>query len=146
MDYEFNKTQKILKDEAHRFLAKECPSDFVREMAEDESGYSRRMWQKMAELDWMGVMVPEQYDGMGGSFLDLTVLLSEMGYNCMPGPYFATVALGCLFILEAANETQKTEILPALGRGEEMLSVAWVEFDGTYQPDGIKMSAELQNE
>ena len=146
MDYEFNKTQKILKDEAHRFLGRECPSDFVREMAEDESGYSRKMWQKMAELDWMGIMVPEHYDGMGGSFLDMTVLLSEMGYHCMPGPFFATVVLGGLTILETANEAQKMDILPGLCRGEQLLSVAWVESDGTYDPGGIKMTAEIQGE
>lgn len=146
MDYEFNKTQKILKDEAHRFLGRECPSDFVREMAEDESGYSRKMWQKMAELDWMGIMVPEHYDGMGGSFLDMTALLSEMGYHCMPGPFFATVVLGGLTILETANEAQKMDILPGLCRGEQLLSVAWVESDGTYDPGGIKMTAEIQGE
>jgi alkylation response protein AidB-like acyl-CoA dehydrogenase len=146
MDYEFNKTQKILKDEAHRFLARECPSDFVREMAEDESGYSRKMWQKMADLDWMGIVIPEQYDGMGGSFLDLAVLLSEMGYFCMPGPYFASVVLGGLTILEAANDAQKAELLPAMSRGEQLLSVAWLESDATYDPAGIRMTAEKQGE
>jgi alkylation response protein AidB-like acyl-CoA dehydrogenase len=146
MDYELNKTQKILKDEAHRFLAKECPSDFVREMAADESGYSDKLWQKMAQLDWMGIMVPEQYDGMGGNFLDLTVLLSEMGYHCMAGPYFATVVLGGLVILEAANDAQKADILPALCRGEQLLTLAWVESDGTYVPDGIKLTAVLEGD
>ncbi len=146
MDYELNKTQKILKDEAHRFLAKECPSDSVREMATDESGYSDKIWQKMAQLDWMGIMVPEQYDGMGGNFLDLAVLLSEMGYHCMPGPYFATVVLGGLAILEAANDVQKADILPALCRGEQRLTVAWVESEGTYVPDGIKLTAVLEGE
>lgn len=146
MNYEFNQTQKILKDEAHRFLAKECPSDFVRAMAEDDNGYSRDIWQKMAELDWMGIMIPEQFGGMGGSFLDLTVLLSEMGYHCMPGPYFATVVLGGLTILEAANDAQKNEILPALCRGEQLLSVAWVESEGTYDPEGIKLTAEKQGD
>ena len=146
MDYEFSKTQKILKDEAHRFLAKECPSDVVREMAEDEIGYSRDMWQKMAELDWMGIMVPEQYDGMGGSFLDMAALLSEMGYHCMQGPYFATVVMGGLCILEAANDAQKADILPPICRGERLLSVAWVESDGTYNPEGISMTAELQGD
>jgi len=146
MDYELNKTQKILKDEAHRFLAKECPSDFVREMAEDETGYSGKLWQKMAQLDWMGIMVPEQYDGMQGNFLDLAVLLYEMGYHCMPGPYFATVVLGGLTILEAANDAQKTDILPALCRGEQLLTVAWLESDGTYAPDGIKLTAVLEGQ
>lgn len=92
----------------------------------------------------MGIMIPEQYEGMGGSFLDLTVLLSEMGYHCMPGPYFATVVLGGLTILEAANADQKKDILPALCRGEQLLSVAWVESEGTYDPAGIKLTAAKQ--
>lgn len=146
MNYDLNKTQKILKDEAHRFLAKECPSDFVRAMVEDETGYSAKLWQKMADLDWMGIMIPEQYGGMGGTFLDLTILLSEMGYHCMPGPFFATVVLGGLTILEAASDAQKTDILPALARGEQLLSAAWVESDGTYDPAGIKLTATLQGE
>lgn len=146
MNYDLNKTQKILKDEAHRFLSRECPSDFVREMADDPSGYSEKLWHKMAELGWMGVLIPEQYDGMGGSFLDLTVLLTEMGYYCMPGPFFSTVVLGGLTILQAASEAQKADILPALCRGEKLLSLAWVEQDGTYVPQGIKLEAALQGE
>ena len=146
MNYDFDKTEKILKDEAHRFLTRECPSDFVREMADDETGYSRKLWHKMADLGWMGVLIPEQYDGMGGSFLELTVLLSEMGYHCMPGPFFSTVVLGGLTILEAASEAHKADILPALSRGEQLLSLAWVEQDGTYVPESIKLAAAKQGE
>jgi alkylation response protein AidB-like acyl-CoA dehydrogenase len=146
MDYDLNKTQTILKDEAHRFLAKECPSDFVREMAEDKTGYSKELWQKMAELDWMGVLIPEQYGGMGGNFLDLTVLLSEMGYSCLPGPFFSCIVLGGLTILEAGSDSQKADVLPALSRGEQILSLAWLEQDGTYVPGGIKLAANLNGE
>jgi alkylation response protein AidB-like acyl-CoA dehydrogenase len=146
MNYDLNKTQTILKDEAHRFLAKECPSDFVREMAEEQTGYSKELWQKMAELDWMGVLIPEQYDGMGGNFLDLTVLLSEMGYSCLPGPFFSCVVLGGLTILEAGSDSQKADVLPALSRGEQILSLAWVEQDGTYVPGGIKLAANLNGD
>lgn len=146
MDYDLNKTQTILKDEAHRFLAKECPSDFVREIAEDKTGYSKELWQKMAELDWMGVLIPEQYGGMGGNFLDLTVLLSEMGYSCLPGPFFSCIVLGGLTILEAGSDSQKADVLPALYRGEQILSLAWLEQDGTYVPGGIKLAANLNGE
>jgi alkylation response protein AidB-like acyl-CoA dehydrogenase len=83
---------------------------------------------------------------MGGSFLDLTVLLSEMGYYCMPGPFFSTVVLGGLAILEAATKAQKAHILPALSLGKKILSLAWVEQDGTYVPEGIKLSAALQGQ
>jgi alkylation response protein AidB-like acyl-CoA dehydrogenase len=146
MNYDLDKTQIILKDEAHRFLAKECPSDFVREMADDETGHSTTLWQKMAALDWMSVLIPEKYDGMDGSFLDLSVLLSEMGYFCLPGPFFASVVLGGLTILEAASEVQKADILPVLARGERIITLAWVEQDGTYVREGIKLAATSQGQ
>jgi alkylation response protein AidB-like acyl-CoA dehydrogenase len=144
MDYDFNKSQKILKDEAHRFLSRECTSDFVREMAENENGYSRKIWKKMADIDWMGVLIPEEYGGMEGGFLDLTALLSEMGFYLLPGPYFTNVVLGGLTMLEAASDDQKMNILPAFCRGEQLLSVAWVESDGIYSPAGIHLTAEKQ--
>lgn len=146
MNYDLDKSQNLLKDEAHKFLAKECPSDFVRQMAADEDGFSEQIWHKMAKLDWMGLLVPEKFGGLGGNFIDLAVLLSAMGYHCLPGPFFSAVVLGGLVILEAANDTQKADILPALSEGKRLLTLAWVEQDGTYIPEGIKMTAAPQGE
>ena len=88
MEYKLSSEQKILRESAHKFLAKECTSDFVREMAVDQKGFSDALWDKMAELGWMSLLIPEEYNGSGVNFVDLTVLLSEMGQVCLPGPFF----------------------------------------------------------
>ena len=146
MDYDFTAEQNILKESAHKFLGKECTSDFVREMADNETGFAPELWDKMAELGWMSLLIPEKYDGSGVCFLDLSIVLSEMGYYCLPGPFFSTVVQGGLTILEAGNDTQKAEILPKVATGKRKLSLAWMEEDGIYTPDGINLTADLKDD
>ena len=145
MDYDFNSGQNILKETAHKLLRKECTSEFVRAMAADETGFSSELWAKMAELGWMSLLIPEAYGGSGVSFLDLSVLLTEMGYYLLPGPFFSTVVQGGLTVLEAGNETQKARLLPDIADGKQKLTLAWIEEDGLYAPEGIKLQAEHQN-
>ena len=58
MDFNFTEEQKILKETARSFLAAECPSSFALKMEEDERGYTPELWQKMADLGWMGLIIP----------------------------------------------------------------------------------------
>jgi len=58
MNYDLNEEQNMLKESAHKFLAEECPSELVRALAEDEKGFTPELWHKMAELGWMGLLVP----------------------------------------------------------------------------------------
>ena len=64
MDFELNEKQEMLEKTARDFLENECPSSLVREMEEDEKGYSPELWRKMAVLGWMGLVLPEKYGGM----------------------------------------------------------------------------------
>ena len=100
MDFSISEEQEIIKETARNFLTNECPSSYVKEMAKDDTGYSPELWNKMAELGWMGFMFPETYGGMGGSILDMAVLMEEMGRFSLPGPFFSTVILGGLMLLE----------------------------------------------
>jgi alkylation response protein AidB-like acyl-CoA dehydrogenase len=145
MKYDLNEEQSMLRDSAHKFLAEECPSEFVRRMAEDEKGFTTELWRKMAELGWMGLAIPEEYGGSGMSFLELAVLVSEMGYYCLPGPFFSDVVLGGLTVLEAGREEQKADVLPALVAGDRILTLALLEQDGRYLPGGIRLSARRQD-
>ena len=142
MNYDLSEEQNIIKTSANKFLSKECPSEFVREMAEDKKGFTSELWKGMAELGWMSLLIPEKYEGFGGSFLDLAVLLSEMGYFCLPGPFFSSTVLAGLTLLEAGSEARRAEILPHLAEGKRLLTLAWVEEDGTYAPEGIKLAAQ----
>lgn len=141
MNYDLSEEQTIIKDTAHKFLSKECPGEFVRAMVDDQRGYTPELWRGMTELGWMGLLVPEIYGGFEGNFLDLTVVLAEMGYFATPGPFFSTVVLGGLLVLEAANDAQKEEILPGLCSGERIVTLAWMENEGIFTPEGINLSA-----
>jgi len=119
--------QEMIKKTARDFLADKCPKTFVKQMEESETGYSRELWQEMAELGWVGLALPEKYGGGDMNFLDLAVLLEEMGRACLPGPFFSTVVLGGLPILDVGSEGQKQEYLPKLIRGEEIFTLALTE-------------------
>jgi alkylation response protein AidB-like acyl-CoA dehydrogenase len=80
------------------------------------------------------------------SFLDLAIILTEMGYFCVPGPFFSTVVLGGLTVLEAGNEEQKARILPEVAAGNRLLTLAWMEEEGTSSPEGITLRGEAGND
>lgn len=142
MDFNFTDEQNMLRESARGFCEKMSPMDFVLEMEKDEKGYTPELWNAMAELGWMGLIIPEEYGGIGLGFLDLIVLLEEMGRMCVPGPYFSTVICGALAIMNAGNEDQKKEYLPRIADGELVLSLALTEPGMTrYNPAHISVSA-----
>ena len=141
MEFSFTEEQKLIKDAARDFLEKECPSDLVREMEEDDRGYSLELWRKMAELGWLGLILPAKYGGSEGDFLDLVVLLEEMGRYLAPVPFLPTVILGGLSILAAGTEKQKQEVLPKIAKGEFILSMAFTEPEPIYGAAGINLRA-----
>jgi alkylation response protein AidB-like acyl-CoA dehydrogenase len=119
--------QEMLKKTARDFLADKCSKKSVKQMEESETGYSRELWQEIAELGWMGLAFPEKYGGGGMNFLDLAVLLEEIGRACLPSPFFSTVVLWGLPILDFGSEEQKQEYLPKLIRGEKIFTLALTE-------------------
>ena len=140
MDLRFTETQEILKKMARDFLTTECPKTMVRKLEQSEQGYSPELWKKMAELGWMGLIIPEEYGGMGYTFQDLVVLLEEIGRNILPGPFIATIT-STFPILEAGNEEQKKELLPKIAQGELILTTALLEGEGVFDASGIAVKA-----
>jgi alkylation response protein AidB-like acyl-CoA dehydrogenase len=141
MDFDLTEGQEMLRETARDFLTAACPTSLVREMAEDEKGHPLQLWQKMAQVGWMGMIIPEEYGGAGAGFLDFIVLLEEMGRACLPGPFFSTVVLGGLTILEAGSEEQKEELLPRLAEGGLLVTLALTEPSATYSAEGIQTKA-----
>jgi alkylation response protein AidB-like acyl-CoA dehydrogenase len=141
MDFALSEQQEMLRNTARDFLAKECPKSLVREMEQDEKGYSPELWKKMAELGWMGLVFPEAYGGSGLSSLDFTTLLEEMGRALVPGPFLSTVVCGGLTILRWGSEEQKRELLPRIAKGELILSLALTEASASYDAADITVRA-----
>jgi alkylation response protein AidB-like acyl-CoA dehydrogenase len=127
----------MLREAARDFLTKKFPKKVVREFEESETGYSPEIWKEMAELGWTGLVFPEKYGGAGMTFLDLAVLLEEMGRACLPGPFFSTVILGALPVLDFGNEDQKQRYLPRIARGELIFTLALTEDNARYDAGGI---------
>ena len=145
MDFGLSEEQEMLKELARDFLQKECPKRLVRQLDESDEGYSSELWHKMAELGWMGLVFPEKYGGSERNFLDLTILLEEMGYNIVPGPFFSTVVLGGLTVLTAGSKEQKMEFLPKIASGEMILSLALTEPTASYDAASVKTKAIARN-
>ena len=141
MEFILNEEQEMLKTMARDFLAKECPKTLVRELMEDETGHSTELWKKMAEVGWLGLIFPEEYGGSAMNFRDLTILCEEMGRAMLPGPFFSTLLLAGLPILNAGTEEQKKEYLPKIANGEAVFTLAVLEEDGDLWPEGIKLKA-----
>ncbi len=142
MDFKLSEDQEMLRSLARDFLTKECPKAKVRELENDEKGYDPRMWQKMAELGWLGLVFPENYGGTGGTFLDLVLLMEEIGKNILPGPFFSTTVCA-LPILEYGNEWQKAKFLPQVANGTAIWALAVIETLGGYKASEIKASARV---
>jgi alkylation response protein AidB-like acyl-CoA dehydrogenase len=119
--------QEMLKKTARDFLADKCSKKFIKQMEESETGYSGELWEEMAELGWTGLAFPGEYGGGDMNFLDLAVLLEEMGRACLPSPFFSTVVLGGLPILDLGSDEQKQEYLPKIIHGEKIFTLALTE-------------------
>ena len=142
MDFGFSQEQDLLRQTTRTFLDKECPSTFVRRMLDEPAGATDDFWQKLAELGWLGLIYPEAYGGAGLGFVDLTVVLEEMGRVVMPGPYFSTVLLGGLALREAGSEAQKGEWLPKIASGEARATLAFLEETPGWNAAAIQLAAK----
>jgi len=145
VDPRLSEEQEILRKSARDFLTDKCPISLVREMAEDDKGYSPELWKEMADLGWMGLVFPEEYGGGDMSFLDLAVLLEETGRVLLPGPFFSTVILGGLPILDIGSDEQKQKYLPMIISGKAIFTIALTEPNGTYNAASIKVKATAEN-
>ncbi len=146
MDLGLSEIQQMLKNSAQEFLSQECPLTLVRELEEDPRGYTEELWRQIVSLGWTGLPFPEEYGGTGGSFLDLSVLLEEMGKALVPGPFFSTVVLGGLTVMDAGNEEQRRQILTDVCNGQIRLTMALTEPSATYEAWGVETTATRQGE
>jgi 3-oxocholest-4-en-26-oyl-CoA dehydrogenase beta subunit len=136
MEFTLNEEQEMLKKSARDFLKNECGKKVLEELEESETGFSRTLWEAMAGLGWMGIIVPEAYDGVGLSLLDLGVLFEEVGRAALNGPMLVTV-MGTLAILEGGSDELKAKLLPQVVSGQRVLTFAMEEPEVAYDPSCV---------
>ncbi len=140
MDFGFSEEQEMLRQSARNLLEKECPPSVVRKLMEDERGYSLELWKQMAALGWMGLVIPEACGGAGLTYVDLVVVLEEMGRVLLPSPFIWTVLFGEA-IKRAGSEAQRRELLPKVASGDLVGALAYMEPSGAWDAAGITMPA-----
>jgi alkylation response protein AidB-like acyl-CoA dehydrogenase len=141
LDFGFSEEQEMLRDAAKRFLADNCPTTFVRKQMADATAHDKEFWKKLVGLGWPGLLIPEQYGGQGGSFLDMTVIIEEAGKALLPGPFFTQALLAAPIALEGGSDQMKKDILPRMAKGEFIGTVAIAEAPGRFDADGIQLKA-----
>ena len=140
MDFDLSKPQKLLKDSARDFLARECKSERVRELMETDTAHDDKLWRAIADQGWLGLVVAEEYGGLGLGLVELAVVAEEMGRACLPGAFISTVFAAAL-IERAGSLEQRAKYLAPVAAGELRATVAFLEEAANWDLDGVKLEA-----
>ena len=130
MNFEFSEDQKLLKEQANGFLRDNCPPSSVRKILESGETHDAELWRKIAEMGWTATVIPEEYGGLGLSYLELAVIAEELGRAVAPVPFSSSVYLATEALLLAGSEAQKEAWLPRLAAGEVIGTLAMSEGHG----------------
>jgi alkylation response protein AidB-like acyl-CoA dehydrogenase len=138
MNFGFTEEQELLRAEVRRFLDQNCPLDEVRKIAETPEGHSRSLWERIAELGWVGLVLPDAHGGAGLGWVDLVVVLEETGRTLFPSPLVATV-LAATAIERGGSAEQQARWLPGLADGSCIGAPAVLEASDRLDPAGIAL-------
>lgn len=142
MNFEFNEEQDMLRDQARGFLAEHCPPQTVRDILEGEASYDAGLWKKVADMGWTATVIPEEYGGLGLSYLELVVISEELGRVTAPIPFSSSVYLATEALLAWGTEDQKTKWLPQLASGEAIGTLAVAEGQGQPSPGTLSTAVD----
>lgn len=141
MNFEFSTEQKMLGEQARKFLQENCSSREVRKILDSPEPYHQELWRGTAKLGWMGTAIPESYGGLGAGYLELCVLAEELGRALAPIPFSSSVYLAAEALLLAGTDAQKQRWLPRLASGEAIGTLAIAEGSGSASLKSIQTRA-----
>lgn len=118
MNLDFSDDQKYLQEEARKFFDKEGGLGNARKVMDESQDADHELWNKIVELGWTAIRVPEAYDGLGLGHLELCVVAEELGRSLAPVPFSSSVYFFTEALIKYGNEDMKTELLPKLVSGE----------------------------
>lgn len=127
MNFEFSEDQLLIRDQARIFLRQECPTAMVREVLDSSAPFDRELWQKVVDLGWTAMTIPESYGGLGLGYLELCVIAEELGRALAPVPFSSSVYLATEALKSWGTEEQKQHYLPKLAAGELIGTLAMSE-------------------
>ena len=147
MKLAFSNEQEELRSSVRRFLVAKSPETEVRRLMETTEGYDPAVWSQMADqLGLQSLIIPEEFGGSGFSYVELVVVLEEMGAALLCAPFFSTVALAANAVLTSGDELAKKYHLPGIASGETIGTLAITEDNGRWDLNAIECWAEIRGE
>jgi alkylation response protein AidB-like acyl-CoA dehydrogenase len=142
VNFAFSEEQEELRRITRQFLESKSPETEVRRLMETTEGYDPAVWSQMAnELGLQSLVIPEEYGGQGFTYVELTVVLEEMGRALLAAPFYSTVVLATNAVLHSGDEAAKKEILPGIASGETIATLALTEPNGKWDLSGVEATA-----
>jgi alkylation response protein AidB-like acyl-CoA dehydrogenase len=142
VNFAFSEEQEELRNIVRQFLEAKSPEAAVREQMETERGFDDGVWKQMAEqLGLQSLIVPEEFGGQGFGYVELIVVLEEMGRYLLCAPYFSTVVLAANTLMQSGDDGAKKEYLPGIASGETIATLAFTEPNGRWDESGVEATA-----
>jgi alkylation response protein AidB-like acyl-CoA dehydrogenase len=146
MNFAFTEEQEELRKTVRAFLEAKSAEAAVREQMETEAGYDAAVWSQMGEqLGLQGLAIPEEYGGSGYGFIELGIVLEEMGRALLCAPFFSSSVLAANALLLSGDDKDKAEYLPGIASGETIATLAFTEPSGKWDESGITLEATGAN-
>jgi alkylation response protein AidB-like acyl-CoA dehydrogenase len=141
LDLAFTEEQEMLRGVVRGLLAEHAPTSVVRDMEDDPVGYPADLWKRLAALDLLGLLLPEEHGGSGMTALEGVVLYEELGRTLAPVPHFVSCVVSGTALSVSGTDAQRAEWLPRVAAGDAVLTPAWLEPDGGFGPRGVRARA-----
>ena len=142
MDFRLSDGQQLLVTTAREFLRRHCPPESVAESASSERGFSAELWKEISVLGWPGLLIPAEYGGSGGTMVDVTLLVEEMGRACFPSPYVPSAVVATSLLASAGTPAQRERLLPAMARGDRLCVLALTEESASIDPQAVGLAGD----
>lgn len=142
MDFGFSEEQEMLRNQVRKFLEDRCSLPQARAIAASDEGYCRELWGQLSELGWLGLTLPEEYGGVGLSWIDLVVILEETGRTLFPSPLLSTT-LAATAINELGTPQQQQQWLPGLANGSSIGTLALLDDTDFLSPEAIQLTGKV---
>ncbi len=142
MNFAFTEEQEELRKTVRSFLESKSAESAVREQMETDAGYDNAVWKQAGEqLGLQGLHIPEEFGGSGYGYVELGIVLEEMGRALLCAPFFSTVVLAANTLLHSGDDAAKAAHLPGIASGETIATLAFTEPSGKWDEAGITMPA-----
>lgn len=134
--------RQAIRDSFARLLAQQCTESHIRDLINSTEGYDRELWQQMADMGLVGLLVDEQYGGPGAGAAELEYIMEEAGAALLPGPFLSSSVLAASLLSSCSDESLKRRFLPALSAGTGIATVALTGDVGSWMPEDVEVEAD----